>query len=244
MWMTCIRWTKNSIQIFTFEGASKITFGVGPKVKMQTYKPWKSNMPPLFNRLFSEFHYYFGRGKNHHPKGTTISLMVATTSRVKDFLNFSGGGFKEFCCFLAFLPTWSILTIFCQMGWNHQPAYFGRFKSISNVLNDYMVHCLVFSDWHILQIRPTTKQSVQPARRFRVFTPWKINMEPEKSREKGNHLNQTFKVIQPSLCRSVVQALDVSPVFPFALPQVATVDATSGESLTLPWTFTWPGRAK
>ncbi len=28
--------------------------------------------PTMFKRLVSEFHHYFSRGKNHHPKGTTI----------------------------------------------------------------------------------------------------------------------------------------------------------------------------
>lgn len=51
-------------------------------------------------------------------------------------------------------------------------------------------------------------------------------MEPEKSTVKrGNHLNQTFIfwVLAVTLQEVSVQALEFHPVFPFALPQVATV---------------------
>ena len=37
--------------------------------------PWKSNHHFLV-RLVSEFHHYFSRGENHHPKGSTIFNMV------------------------------------------------------------------------------------------------------------------------------------------------------------------------
>ena len=64
-------------------------------------------MPPFFCPVGnSEYHYYFSRGKNHHPKEAHhFSKMVAPTSRVKDFLMFCGVVVsKIFVVVLAFLP--------------------------------------------------------------------------------------------------------------------------------------------
>ena len=45
------------------------------KKMMEKCTPWKSNQPPFFLRLVSEFHHYFSRGENHHPKEVSPFLI-------------------------------------------------------------------------------------------------------------------------------------------------------------------------
>ena len=94
-------------------------------------------------------------------------------------------------------------------------------------LNDHIVHCLVFSDWHILQIHPDQlSNNVSNLPEGSGFLhPKKLRWNLKNHGEKGNHLNQTFIFWFPAvtLQEVSVQALEFHPVFPVALPQVATV---------------------
>ena len=49
--------------------------------------PWKSNLPPCFDRWVYEFRHYFGRGENHLPNGSLSFLLMVVGHFYRDIVD-------------------------------------------------------------------------------------------------------------------------------------------------------------